>query len=38
MAYAATVDRHSPMVALLAGALGLSEGQLDALFAAAQGL
>ena len=36
--YAATVDRHSPMVALLAGELGLSEGQLDTLFAAAQGL
>lgn len=34
--YAATVDRHSPMVALLSGALGLSDGQLDTLFASAQ--
>lgn len=36
--FAATVDRQSPWVANLAGALGLADEQLDALFVAAAGL
>lgn len=36
--YAATVDRNSPLVASLAGALALSAAELDALFTAAGAL
>jgi hypothetical protein len=33
--YAATVDRDSPLISGLSGALGLSDEQLDQLFVAA---
>ena len=36
--YAATVDRDSPLVAGLVATLGLTDAQLDALFAAAAAL